>query len=186
MRVSKWGNSLAIRLPAAVIQAMTKVQQYSFVCAPSVTQYAALACFDERTIEIVEQRRAELDQRRRYLIPALESLGFKIPVIPQGAFYIYADSSPLAADSFVLARRILTEGLSVRQTEAIGEAGGRKRGAGGRKPRAKDADTRALEKSLSDLLGLAVSIEHRGGSGEVRIAYSSLEQLDDVCRRLRG
>ena len=84
------------------------------------------------------------------------------------------------------ARRILTEGLSVRQTEAIGEAGGRKRGAGGRKPRTKDADTRALEKSLSDLLGLAVSIEHRGGSGEVRIAYRTLEQLDDVCRRLRG
>ncbi|MGZ5662836.1 MAG: aminotransferase class I/II-fold pyridoxal phosphate-dependent enzyme, partial [Usitatibacter sp.] len=47
--------------------------------------------------------------RRRYLIPALESLGFRVPVIPEGAFYIYADSSALAPDSFELARRILTQ-----------------------------------------------------------------------------
>jgi ParB family transcriptional regulator, chromosome partitioning protein len=89
-------------------------------------------------------------------------------------------------DPLAAARRILTEGMTVRETEAIGEAGGRKRGAGGRRAKTKDADTRALEKSLSDLLGLTVTIEHRGAKGEVQIAYSSLEQLDDVCRRLRG
>jgi ParB family chromosome partitioning protein len=89
-------------------------------------------------------------------------------------------------DPHAAARRILNEGMSVRDVEAIGEAGGRKKGAGGRKKRDKDADTRALEKSLADLLGLAVTIEHKGGRGEVRIRYTSLEQLDDVCRRLRG
>ncbi|MCR4282578.1 MAG: ParB/RepB/Spo0J family partition protein [Bauldia sp.] len=89
-------------------------------------------------------------------------------------------------DPLAAARRILNEGMSVRDVEAIGAGGGRRRGAGGRKRQEKDADTRALEKSLSDLLGLAVTIEHKNGRGEVRIRYTSLEQLDDVCRRLRG
>jgi ParB family chromosome partitioning protein len=74
----------------------------------------------------------------------------------------------------------------VRDVEAIDASGGRKKGAGGRKPRAKDADTRALEKSLSDLLGLTVEIDHKSGGGQIHIHYASLEQLDDVCRRLRG
>ncbi len=82
--------------------------------------------------------------------------------------------------------RILTEGLNVRAVEKMGEGGGRKKASGGRKRNEKDADTRALEKSLSDLLGLAVSIEHKGGRGAVTISYTSLEQLDDICRRLRG
>jgi ParB family transcriptional regulator, chromosome partitioning protein len=88
-------------------------------------------------------------------------------------------------DPLAGAKRILEEGLSVRHTEAMGEGGGRKKGVGGRK-RAKDADTRALEKSLSDLLGLEVTINHKSGKGTVQIKYTSLEQLDDVCRRLRG
>ena len=57
---------------------------------------------------ILEQRRAELDARRRFLVPALESLGFGVPVVPQGAFYIYADCSRLTADSFTFARELLT------------------------------------------------------------------------------
>jgi ParB family chromosome partitioning protein len=88
-------------------------------------------------------------------------------------------------DPLAAAKRIVADGMSVRDVESIGEGGGRKKGAGGRKKREKDADTRALEKSLSDLLGLAVTIEHKAGKGEVRIRYASLEQLDDVCRRLR-
>jgi ParB family chromosome partitioning protein len=84
------------------------------------------------------------------------------------------------------ARRILNEGLSVREAEAVGLAGGRKPKTGGRPAQHKDADTRALEKTLSDMLGLAVTITHKGGRGEVRIKYTTLEQLDDVCRRLRG
>jgi ParB family chromosome partitioning protein len=88
-------------------------------------------------------------------------------------------------DPLAAARRIVAEGLSVREVEKLGQGGGRRQSAGGRKKQDKDADTRALEKSLSDLLGLDVSIEHRDGRGEVRIRYGSLEQLDDVCRRLR-
>ena len=74
--------------------------------------------------------------------------------------------------------------MSVREAEALAEDGRRK--AGGKpQPWPKDADTRALEKALSDTLGLTVAINHKSGGGEVRIRYKTLEQLDDVCRRLR-
>ena len=87
-------------------------------------------------------------------------------------------------DPLAGARRILADGMSVRDVEAMDAVDGRKKGTGRKK--VKDADTRALEKSLGDLLGLEVAINHRAGRGEVRIKYTSLEQLDDVCRRLRG
>jgi aspartate/methionine/tyrosine aminotransferase len=107
--------------PPQYVREIEKLAQNLFISPSSVAQHAALACFDERTLEIVEKRRAELDQRRRYLIPALESIGFRVPVIPQGAFYIYADSSALADDSFALARRILTEaGVAVTPGKDFG------------------------------------------------------------------
>jgi aspartate/methionine/tyrosine aminotransferase len=95
--------------PAGLVRKIETLAQNLFISPSAIAQHAALACFAPETIAIVEQRRSELDARRRYLIPALESLGFKVPVIPQGAFYIYADCSALTADSFALARRILME-----------------------------------------------------------------------------
>jgi aspartate/methionine/tyrosine aminotransferase len=107
--------------PPRYVREVEKLAQNLFISPSTVAQHAALACFDPRTIEIVEERRAELDQRRRYLIPALESLGFRVPVIPEGAFYIYADSSALAPDSFAFARRILTEaGVAVTPGKDFG------------------------------------------------------------------
>jgi ParB family chromosome partitioning protein len=49
---------------------------------------------------------------------------------------------------------------------------------------AKDADTRAIEKTLSDALGMRVELRSEGESGELRIRYESLEQLDSICRLL--
>lgn len=84
-----------------------------------------------------------------------------------------------------LAERIVGEGLSVRETERLAGAAnpnGKKRVSSKKE---KDADTVALEKSLTDTLGLAVTVEHKGDKGgEIRIRYSTLEQLDDICRRL--
>jgi aspartate/methionine/tyrosine aminotransferase len=91
------------------VRGIETLAQNLFISPSAIAQHAALACFAPETIAIVEQRREELDARRRYLIPALESLGFKVPVIPQGAFYIYADCSALTQDSFAFARRILEE-----------------------------------------------------------------------------
>jgi len=95
--------------PAGLVRKIETLAQNLFISPSAVAQHAALACFTPETLAILERRRAELDERRRYLVPALESLGFKVPVVPQGAFYIYADCSAIAADSFTLARRILTE-----------------------------------------------------------------------------
>ncbi len=107
--------------PQAYVREVEKLAQNLFISPSTPAQHAALACFDPRTLEIVEARRAELDQRRRFLIPALESLGFGIPVIPEGAFYIYADSSRLAPDSFAFARRILTQaGVAVTPGKDFG------------------------------------------------------------------
>jgi ParB family chromosome partitioning protein len=89
------------------------------------------------------------------------------------------------ADPLAMAERIIAEGLSVRQVEAFEEEGTERKRHAPKAKRDKDADTRALEKSLSDLLGLKVEIDHRHGGGELKIRYTTLEQLDDVCRRLR-
>ena len=90
-------------------------------------------------------------------------------------------------DPAAAARKIVEAGLNVRDVEALGQSAARKKtaGGGGKKP-SKDADTRALEKRLSDRIGLAVAIDHKGSGGQVTVAYRTLEQLDDICRRLRG
>jgi len=85
-----------------------------------------------------------------------------------------------------LAREVIARGLNVRDTEALVKRGApEKKSADSatRRP-AKVADTLDLEESLSEALGLAVDIRDRGGSGELRIQYTTLEQLDDLCRRL--
>lgn len=87
-----------------------------------------------------------------------------------------------------VAERIVKEGLSVRQVEALSQAENKGLSApkAERVPVEKDADTRALEKLLSDVTGMKVEINHRDRGGEVRIRYSSLEQLDEICRRLQS
>jgi ParB family chromosome partitioning protein len=89
-------------------------------------------------------------------------------------------------DPEAVAREIVEKGLNVRQVEAIGqeraEAGGKK--VGTRARASKDADTIALEKRLSDSLGLTVDIDHRGKGGVLRVRYRTLDQLDEVIRRL--
>jgi ParB family transcriptional regulator, chromosome partitioning protein len=91
-------------------------------------------------------------------------------------------------DPVQVAKRILDEGMSVRQVEEIaqGDAQSTKTEAKLGKPAKteKDPDTRALEKALQDVLGLTVSIDHKGKGGELRIKYKTLEQLDGLCRRL--
>jgi ParB family chromosome partitioning protein len=82
-----------------------------------------------------------------------------------------------------LARKVVSKSLNVRQTEKLVQKA--KPGeAGARTPAAKDADTVALERDLSNLLGLKVSVKFRGGGGELIVHYTSLDQLDDVLRRL--
>ncbi len=99
----------------------------------------------------------------------------------------HARAVAAAADPLALAHQVLNRGLSVRAAEALS----RRVQTGGaiERPRdedvaRKDADTRALEQDLARTLGLAVEVAHRRGGGELIIRYKTLEQLDDVCRRL--
>ncbi|MBX3579284.1 MAG: ParB/RepB/Spo0J family partition protein [Rhizobiaceae bacterium] len=93
-----------------------------------------------------------------------------------------------ADDPLALAKRIVEGGLSVRQAEALAQQPSQAvaKATRGNQAAEKDPDTLALEKLLSDVSGLKVTISHKDKGGEVRIAYKSLEQLDELCRRLQS
>jgi ParB family chromosome partitioning protein len=91
-------------------------------------------------------------------------------------------------DPSATAKRVVEQGLSVREVEALAH----EEGVPQRKPQktrsgsAKDADTLALEKRVSDVLGLKVSVDHRDPGGVVHIKYRDLDQLDEILRRLEA
>lgn len=93
-----------------------------------------------------------------------------------------------ADDPAALARRIIDEGLSVRQAEVLAQQPGEPAQRPIRTSSAveKDADTLALEKALSDVTGMRVTITHSQKGGELKVSYKTLEQLDELCRRLQG
>lgn len=91
-----------------------------------------------------------------------------------------------AEDPAGLAKRIVEDGLSVRQAEALAQMpAGAPAAPKKAEPAQKDADTLALEKLMTDTLGMIVSIEHKGKGGVLHISYRTLEQLDELCRRLK-
>ncbi|HVV62002.1 MAG TPA: ParB/RepB/Spo0J family partition protein, partial [Pseudolabrys sp.] len=84
-----------------------------------------------------------------------------------------------------LAADIVKQGLNVRQVEQLARESGKKQARAIKNPPMKDADTRALEKRLSDALGLTVSVDHKAsGGGTLHIKYRDLDQLDAVLRKL--
>ena len=93
---SKYFNMTGWRLgwmvvPEALVAPIEMLAQHLFICASTISQYAALACFEPESIAEYERRRAEFKARRDYFIPALESIGLPVPVKPDGAFYAWAD-----------------------------------------------------------------------------------------------
>ncbi|MCU7835999.1 MAG: aminotransferase class I/II-fold pyridoxal phosphate-dependent enzyme [gamma proteobacterium symbiont of Taylorina sp.] len=101
-------------VPEHLLDACERLSQNLFLATPTIAQKAALAAFLPETIDILEQRRQIFKQRRDFLYPALLDLGFKIPVKPQGAFYIYCDCSKFTDNSMTLAHDLLDEtGLAI-------------------------------------------------------------------------
>ena len=99
---SKYFNMTGWRLgwlvvPEKLAPVIERIAQNLFICPSSISQQAALACFEDASIKEYEQRRAEFKARRDYFIPALQSLGFEIPVMPDGAFYAWADCSQICS-----------------------------------------------------------------------------------------
>jgi len=96
-------------VPERMIAPIEKMAASLAICAPTLAQHAALACFEPATLKIYEQRREAFHQRRDYLLPEFERLGLRVPVRPDGAFYIYADLSELGVDSVAFSQRLLHE-----------------------------------------------------------------------------
>jgi aspartate/methionine/tyrosine aminotransferase len=77
-------------LPSRRVREFEKLAQHMSICAPTIAQHAALACFAPATLKLLEQRRAEFQRRRDFLLPALARAGLEVPARPAGAFYLYA------------------------------------------------------------------------------------------------
>ncbi|QPF73840.1 pyridoxal phosphate-dependent aminotransferase [Roseateles sp. DAIF2] len=87
-------------LPPALVQPIEKLAQNLFICPSSVAQHAALACFAPEQLAEYERRRAEFRARRDFIVPALQQLGFTVPVVPDGAFYVWFDVSAFSDSSW--------------------------------------------------------------------------------------
>jgi aspartate/methionine/tyrosine aminotransferase len=99
---SKYFNMTGWRLgwmvvPEVLVPVVERLAQNLFICPSTIAQHAALACFEDASIALYEQRRAEFKARRDYFIPQLNALGLTVPVMPDGAFYAWADCSELCA-----------------------------------------------------------------------------------------
>lgn len=97
---SKYFNLTGWRLgwlvvPDALVEPIERLAQNLFICASTVAQHAALACFEPQSLAEYERRRAVFKARRDLVVPALNTMGLPVPVMPDGAFYAYADCTQL-------------------------------------------------------------------------------------------
>lgn len=101
-----WRLGWLIAAPHLVV-AMEKLAASIAICAPALAQHAALTCFEPEVMRIYDNRRLSFKQRRDYLLPELERLGLHVPVIPDGAFYIYADIRQHSQNSMEFSQQLL-------------------------------------------------------------------------------
>ena len=80
-------------VPDSLVDTVEQIAQHLFICASTVAQQAALACFEPASLAEYERRRAEFKARRDWFVPQLDALGLTVPVTPDGAFYAWADCS---------------------------------------------------------------------------------------------
>ncbi|GHD17499.1 aminotransferase [Halioglobus japonicus] len=95
--------------PEAAVEEMEKLAQNLFISMSTMAQYAALAGFEPATRELLDERRDIFRQRRDFLYPAVQTLGFDVPCKPEGAFYIYADASRFTDNSQAFCLQMLEE-----------------------------------------------------------------------------
>jgi aspartate/methionine/tyrosine aminotransferase len=96
-------------VPPGYEQHVEKLAQNIFLAPSTLSQYAAMAAFEDESVAILEQHRQEFQRRRDFMAAAIQELGFRLLVQPQGAFYLYADCSGLTDDSFAFCHRLLQE-----------------------------------------------------------------------------
>ena len=93
--------------PGALVRPIDHLAQNIFLAAPTPSQYAAIKALSPSLKQALDERRNIFRQRRDYLVDAVKSLGFVVPVYPQGAFYVYANSSQLASNSLDFCKQLL-------------------------------------------------------------------------------
>jgi aspartate/methionine/tyrosine aminotransferase len=94
-------------LPPELVAPVERLAQNLFICPSAPAQHAALACFEPESVAEYERRRLEFRRRRDFIVPALQRLGLDVPVVPDGAFYAWADCSRFAADSWDFCDRLM-------------------------------------------------------------------------------
>lgn len=94
-------------LPTSLLPAVEKLAQNLFICAPSLAQHAALACFEPASLAEVERRRLSFQARRDAVLPRLQAMGLPVPVRPDGAFYAWIDASAHTDDSWAFAFELM-------------------------------------------------------------------------------
>ena len=109
---SKYFNMTGWRLgwvvaPEAYVRDLEKLAQNLYICPSTPAQYAALAAFSPETIAIAEERRHAFAARRDFLFEALREIGFELPIVPEGAFYLYAGCQRFSDDSHQFALDLL-------------------------------------------------------------------------------
>jgi aspartate/methionine/tyrosine aminotransferase len=96
-------------LPPQLVAPVERLAQNLYICPSSPAQHAALACFEPESIAEFERRRSEFRARRDFLVPALDAMGLRVPVMPDGAFYAWADCSAHADSSWDFCFRLMKE-----------------------------------------------------------------------------
>jgi aspartate/methionine/tyrosine aminotransferase len=94
-------------LPQALVEPVERLAQNLYICASSIAQHAAIACFDAASLAECETRRAAFRARRDFIVPALQKLGIEVPVVPDGAFYVWGDCRRFAANSWDFAMQMM-------------------------------------------------------------------------------
>ncbi len=154
-----------------------------------IEEASGLRALAERFGRTQEEVAASVGKSRSHVANAIRLLELPAPIVEmlrQGALTAgHARAIATAPNPVALAHQVVQRGLSVRAAEALGRRALAEGGRGAKPTATKDADTRALEAELGNALGLAVEISHKGGRGALTIRYRTLEQLDDVIRRLR-
>ncbi len=95
--------------PLEQIPRLDAIAQNTYLATSTIAQHAAIAAFSAETHAILEQRRDIFRQRRDLVLAALQNIGVDVPVVPQGAFYIYANVSKFTHDSFEFCRSLLEQ-----------------------------------------------------------------------------
>ena len=150
-----------IVVPEAYHDPAERLAQNLFLACSTVAQHAALAAFTPESMAICERQRVEFGERRDYLAQALIGLGFRIPVIPEGAFYLYADCSALTDDSFAFA-------LDMLERSGVAITPGADFGVHRAHQHVRFAYTTSMESLREGVARIAEHIRQRAVAGEAR------------------